>query len=307
MIGTQTFPPLVAGRAKDASRVMKLPPFEYACPTTLPEAVQLLASHDGEAKALAGGQSLVPMLAFRLAQPALLVDLRKLADLRGIRISGHGVTLGALTRWREIEDDVRLDTAHPLLKAAIAHVAHYQIRNRGTVGGSIAHADPAAEMPGIAVTCDAEIAVVGKSGAHAIAAADFFEGALTTALEPDEIIVEVRLPAWPKARRWGFQEFARRRGDFAMAGAAVFYDFDASGKATNAHVGVIGVGDCPQRLPSVEAVLNGQLIDEATIAKAEAATHAAVDPQSDIHASAAYRRALAGTMVERALKQAATR
>jgi carbon-monoxide dehydrogenase medium subunit len=286
---------------------MKLPPFEYACPTTLPEAVQLLASRDGDAKAIAGGQSLMPMLAFRLAQPALLVDLRKLSDLRGIRISDKGVTLGAMTRWREIEDDARLDVAHPLLKAAIAHVAHYQIRNRGTVGGSIAHADPAAEMPGIAITCDAEIAVVGKSGAHAIAAADFFEGALTTALTSDEIIVEVRLPAWPKGRRWGFQEFARRRGDFAMAGAVLFYDQDASGKATNAHVGVIGVGDRPQRLPSVEAVLNGQTIDDATIAKAEAATHAAVDPQSDIHASAPYRRALAGTMVERALKQAAAR
>jgi aerobic carbon-monoxide dehydrogenase medium subunit len=286
---------------------MKLPPFEYACPTTLPEAVQLLASRDGDAKAIAGGQSLMPMLAFRLAQPALLVDLRKLSDLRGIRISEKGVTLGAMTRWREIEDDDRLDVAHPLLKAAIAHVAHYQIRNRGTVGGSVAHADPAAEMPGIAITCDAEIAVVGKSGAHTIAAADFFEGALTTALEPDEIIVEVRLPAWPRRRRWGFQEFARRRGDFAMAGAAVFYDQDASGKATNAHVGVIGVGDRPQRLPSVEAALNGQVIDEPTIARAEATTHAAVDPQSDIHASAAYRRALAGTMVERALKQAVSR
>jgi aerobic carbon-monoxide dehydrogenase medium subunit len=286
---------------------MKLPPFEYACPSTLPEAVQLLASRDGDAKAIAGGQSLMPMLAFRLAHPTLLVDLRKLSDLRGIRISEKGVILGAMTRWREIEDDERLDTAHPLLKAAIAHVAHYQIRNRGTVGGSIAHADPAAEMPGVAITCDAEIAVVGKSGAHTIAAADFFEGALTTALTSDEIIVEVRLPAWPNGRRWGFQEFARRRGDFAMAGAVLFYDQDANSKATNAHVGIIGVGDRPQRLPSVEAVLNGQLIDDATIAKAEAATHAAVDPQSDIHASAPYRRALAGTMVERALKQAAAR
>jgi aerobic carbon-monoxide dehydrogenase medium subunit len=284
---------------------MKLPAFDYACPTTLPEAVQLLASRDGEAKVLAGGQSLVPMLAFRLAQPALLVDLRKLSDLRGIRISEKGVTLGAMVRWRDIEDDKRLDTAHPLLKAAIAHVAHYQIRNRGTVGGSIAHADPAAEMPGIAMTCDAEIAVVGKSGAHVIQAADFFQGALTTALTPDEIIVEVRLPAWPKGRRWGFQEFARRRGDFAMAAAAVFYDQDASGRATNAHVGVIGVADRPRRLASVEAVLNGQIIDEATIAKAEAQTHTSVDPQDDIHASAAYRRALVGTMVERALKHAA--
>jgi aerobic carbon-monoxide dehydrogenase medium subunit len=282
---------------------MKLPPFDYACPTTLPEAIELLASHD-DAKAIAGGQSLVPMLAFRLAQPTLLVDLRKLADLRGIRISDAGVTLGAMVRWRDIEDDERLETAHPLLKAAIAHVAHYQIRNRGTVGGSIAHADPAAEMPGIAITCDAEIAVVGKSGAHVIQAADFFQGALTTALTPDEIIVEIRLPAWPAGRRWGFQEFARRRGDFAMAAAAVFYDQDARGKARNAHVGVIGVGDRPLRLSAVEDVLNGQSIDEATIAKADAATSAAVDPQDDIHASAAYRRSLVGTMVERALKSA---
>jgi aerobic carbon-monoxide dehydrogenase medium subunit len=284
---------------------MKLPPFDYACPATLSEAVALLGSRDGDAKALAGGQSLVPMLAFRLSQPALLVDLRKLADLRGIRISDNGVTLGAMVRWREIEDDARLATAHPLLKAAIAHVAHYQIRNRGTVGGSIAHADPAAEMPGIAMTCDAEIAVVGQSGARVIAAADFFQGALTTALAIDEIIVEVRLPAWPKARRWGFQEFARRRGDFAMAAAAVFYDQDEGGKARNAHVGVVGVADRPLRLPTAENVLNGQIIDEATIAKAEAATSASVDPQDDIHASGAYRRALVGTMVERALKHAA--
>ena len=283
---------------------MKLPPFDYACPTTLPEAIALLASHD-DAKPIAGGQSLVPMLAFRLAQPSLLVDLRKLADLRGIRISDAGVTLGAMVRWRDIEDDERLETAHPLLKAAIAHVAHYQIRNRGTVGGSIAHADPAAEMPGIAITCDAEIAVVGKSGARVIQAADFFQGALTTALTPDEIIVEIRLPAWPAGRRWGFQEFARRRGDFAMAAAAVFYDQDARGKARNAHVGVIGVGDRPLRLTAVEYVLNGQSINEATIAKADAATSAAVDPQDDIHASAAYRRSLVGTMVERALKNAA--
>jgi aerobic carbon-monoxide dehydrogenase medium subunit len=284
---------------------MKLPPFDYACPTTLPEAVRLLASGDGDAKALAGGQSLMPMLAFRLAHPTLLVDLRKLTDLRGIRISEEGVTLGAMVRWRDIEDDARLETAHPLLKAAVAHVAHYQIRNRGTVGGSIAHADPAAEMPGIAMTCDAEIAVVGKSGTRVFQAADFFQGALTTALEPDQIIVEVRLPPWPNGRRWGFQEFARRRGDFAMAAAAVFYDQDQSGKAKNAHVGVVGVADRPLRLAGVEDVLNGQLIDDATIAKAEAAASAAVDPQDDIHASAAYRRALVGTMVERALKQAA--
>jgi carbon-monoxide dehydrogenase medium subunit len=286
---------------------MKLPPLDYACPTTLPEAIRLLASSQGEARVIAGGQSLMPVLAFRLAAPKLLVDLRKLTELRGIRIGDDGVRLGAMVRWRDIEDDTRLATAHPLLKAAVAHVAHYQIRNRGTVGGSVAHADPAAEMPGIAVTCDAEIAVHGSAGARTIKAADFFQGALATALEPDEIVTEIRLPAWPAQRRWGFQEFARRRGDFAIAAAPVFYDPDSAGKATGAHVGIIGVGDRPQRLAGVEAVINGQVVDEALMARAATATTACVDAQDDIHASAAFRASLAGTMVERALRDAATR
>jgi len=281
---------------------MKLPAFEYAAPTSIAEAVALLASRGGDAKAIAGGQSLVPMLAFRVASPALLVDLRKVPDLDRIAISDDGVRLGAMVRWRDIEDDARLAVAHPLLKAAVAQVAHYQVRNRGTVGGSLAHADPAAEMPGIAVTCEAEIAVEGSSGARVIRAEDFFLGPLTTALAADEIIVEVRLPAWPARRRWGFQEFARRRGDFAMAGAALYYDQDAQGRAINARVGVIGVGDRPRRLAAVEAVLNGCIIDDATIARADQAAAASVDPDDDIHASAAYRRALTGTMVERALR-----
>ena len=284
---------------------MKLPQFEYACPTTLAEAVALLAARDGEAKALAGGQSLMPMMAFRIAHPALLVDLRMLPGLSEIKISNDGVRLGALVRWRNIEDDARLTRAHPLLKAAVAHVAHYQIRNRGTVGGSLAHADPAAELPGIAMTCEAEIAVMGKSGVRSIKAKEFFLGALTTALAPDEIITELRLPAWPRQRRWGFEEFARRRGDFAMAGVAAYYDLDKTGKAANAHIGVIGIGDRPQRLPAVENILNGRVIDVATVAKVEAAACAAVEPQDDIHASAAYRRALVGTLVERALNRAA--
>src|SRR5262249_42753754 len=222
---------------------MKLPPLEYACPASLSEAVALLASHGGDARAIAGGQSLMPMLALRVVAPTLLVDLRKLPELREIKISADGVRLGAMVRWRDIEDDERLATAHPLLKAAIEHVAHYQIRNRGTVGGSIAHADPAAEMPGICVACDAEISVMGSNGARMILADDFFVGALTTALEHDEIITEIKLPAWPAKRRFGFREFSRRRGDFAMAAAAVFYDQDAGGKAANAHVGIIGLGD----------------------------------------------------------------
>jgi len=285
---------------------MKLPPLEYACPSSLSEAIALLASHD-DAKAIAGGQSLVPMMAFRIATPTLLVDLRKLTELRGIKISADGVRLGALVRWRDILDDKRLATAHPLLQAAVTHVAHYQIRNRGTVGGSIAHADPAAEMPGIVVTCDAEIAVVGKSGQRKIAAGDFFVGALMTTFDHDEIITEIKLPAWPPHRRWGFQEFARRRGDFAMAAAALFYDQDTNGKASNAHVGIIGVGDLPLRLTEVEAAINGHAVDEATMVRAAEVTSATVNAQQDIHASAPYRRSLAGTMVERALQDAAGR
>jgi len=284
---------------------MKLPAFEYECPATLAEAITLLAAHDGDAKAIAGGQSLVPMMAFRVASPSLLVDLRRVPGLDQIKISDAGVRLGAMVRWRDILDDVRLPTAHPLLVAAVKHVAHYQIRNRGTVGGSIAHADPAAEMPGIVVACDAEIAVTGKAGARVIAANDFFLSALTTALAPDEIITEIRFPAWPAGRRFGFEEFALRRGDFAIAAAAVFYDVDAGGRAANAHVGVIGVGERPARLPTVETVLNGARVDAEVIARAAAATSAAVAPQDDIHASAAYRRSLVGTMVERALTAAA--
>ncbi|MDE1974039.1 MAG: FAD binding domain-containing protein [Hyphomicrobiales bacterium] len=279
---------------------MKLPPFDYARPSTVAEAVALLAAHDGEAKPLAGGQSLVPMLAFRVAAPALVVDLGKLDELAQIRISEAGVALGAMVRWRDILADARLRNAHPLLVAAVENVAHYQIRNRGTVGGSLAHADPAAELPCIAVTCEADIVVLGKAGPRSIAAAEFFLGPLSTALKSDEIIIELRLPAWPAWRRFGFAEFSRRHGDFALAGAAVFYDRDG-GKAHHTHVGAIGAADRPIRLASAEAAVNGNGLDDKAIVAAAAAARAAIDPPSDIHASGAYRRALIGTMIERAL------
>jgi carbon-monoxide dehydrogenase medium subunit len=282
---------------------MKLPLFDYACPTSLADAVALLASHDGEAKLLAGGQSLVPMLAFRVASPALLVDLRKLPELRQIGIADGAITLGAMVRWRDILEHPQLAAAHPLLAQAVTHVAHYQIRNRGTVGGSLAHADPAAELPCVAVTCEAGIVVRGEAGPRTIAAADFFHGPLITALKSDEIITEIRFPAWPAPRRFGFCEFARRRGDFALAGVAVFFD-DDGGKAGNAHVGILGVADRPLRLGTVEKVLNGNPVDDATIARAEAAASAAVDPPDDIHATGAYRKTLIGVMVERALRSA---
>src|SRR5712692_379273 len=170
---------------------MKPAAFDYRAPATLDEAVALLASDPG-ARPIAGGQSLMPVLNFRLAAPSLLVDLRRIRGLGHIAIGPDGIRLGATVRWRDIEDDARLDTVHPLLRAAVAHVAHYQIRNRGTVGGSLAHADPAAELPGIAVTCDAEIIVVGAVGARTIPAAEFFTGSLTTVLRSDELVTELR-------------------------------------------------------------------------------------------------------------------
>lgn len=283
---------------------MKLPPLDYICPETLPEAIAALAAHGGNAKVIAGGQSLMPMLAFRLAAPELLVDIGRLQGLKQISITAEGVDLGALVTWRDIERDAHLAQAHPLLAAAIAHVAHYQVRNRGTVGGSLAHADPAAEMPGIAVTCGAMLTLVGSRGTRIVRADEFCLGGLSTILQPDEILTNVRLPPWRKSRRWAFEEFTRRQGDFALAGVAVFYDIDAQGLACNAHIGVIGVADRPLRLTEVEAVLNGRRVDTDLILQAATVARDAVDPADDIHAEGAYRRDLVGVLMERALARA---
>ena len=283
---------------------MKPPIFEYASPSTVAEAVSLLASRNGNAKVISGGQSLMPMLAFRLAAPELLVDIKHLKDLGAIRIGEDGVRLGAKVRWCDIERDARLTVSHPLLAEAIKHVAHYQIRNRGTVGGSVAHADPSAEMPGIAMTCDARMTIVGSARTRVEAAADFFTGPLQTSLEPDEILTEVHLPAWPVSRRWAFLEFARRKGDFAMAGVALYYDLDG-GRIVNAHIGAIGVADRPIRLTEVEAVLNGNKMSDKLIATASAKARQSVDPPTDIHAPGAYRAALIATLLGRGLKKSA--
>jgi carbon-monoxide dehydrogenase medium subunit len=279
---------------------MKLPAFDYAAPATLREALALLAANPG-AKALAGGQSLIPAMAFRLAMPPMLIDLGNVRELEKIVIDANGVHLGARARWRDIADHPGLAKAHPLLVGAISHVAHYQIRNRGTVGGSLAHADPAAEMPGIAVACDAQIIVYGPRGPRTIAANEFFTGALSTSLRDDELIVEVRLPGWPTNRRWAFEEFARRRGDFALAGVAVYYDLDANGRAENSHVGVIGACTRPHRVRAAEAAIDGNALTEKTIQAAARALEGSLDAPSDLHASAAYRRSLAGALLERAL------
>lgn len=286
---------------------MKLSDFEYAVPATPAEAVALLAARGGEAKLIAGGQSLLPTMAFRLASPALLVDTRRLVDLQRIEITHNAVVLGARARWCDILEDSRLAVAQPLLVEAIKHVAHYQIRHRGTVGGSLAHGDPAAEMPCIAVTCEAEIRVLGPTGERRIPTAEFFEAPLMTVLGDDELILDVRLPAWPAQRRWAFAEFSRRQGDFALAGVALYFDMDDSGRATNAHVGVMGGCYRNRRLTAVENALNGQSI-AATVARsvaAQAGTEAEMN--SDFHASAEYRTALLETLLADALMQAAAR
>jgi carbon-monoxide dehydrogenase medium subunit len=285
---------------------MKMPQFDYARPASLEEAVRLLAENEG-AKVLSGGQSLLPLLAFRMAHPTLLVDIQGLGGMDEIRLTPGGLRVGARVRWCQIEEDDRLSTAHPLFQFMIDHVAHYQIRNRGTVGGSLAHADPSAEMPGVALVCDCDIIVVGSSGLRVIKAADFFVAALETALQPDEIITKIHFPTWPRGRRWAFHEFARRKGDFAIAGVAVFFDLDDTKHIVDAHVGVIGAADTPIRLGAVEQLLNGQRLGEDLIGAVARLASEEVDPSSDIHAAADYRRALVGTLTARALRDAGLR
>ena len=283
---------------------MKLPPLDYVLPRSLDEAIALLSHSEGQAKLLAGGQSLMPTLAFRLATPALLIDLAAIPGLDRIEITAAGVRLGARVRWVDIEQSEPLRTAHPLLVAAMAHVAHYQIRNRGTVGGSLAHADPAAEWPGLCVTCDAIIEVIGPAGSRLIEAGAFFSGPLSTHLAETEIITSITLPAWPRGRRWGFQEFSRRRGDFALAGIALHYDTDAAGGVVDPHIGVIGACHSPHRLRAAEQAISGQVLDAVLIAACAQAGSAEVDPPTDLHGSARYRRALVHAMLSRALQQA---
>jgi aerobic carbon-monoxide dehydrogenase medium subunit len=285
---------------------MKPAPFDYQAPATLQEAVLLLASQ-AEATVIAGGQSLMPVLAFRLAAPRLLVDLRRIPGLGEITVDANGTGLGAMVRWCEIEGHPGLATAHPLLREAVLHIAHYSIRNRGTVGGSLAHADPAAELPGVAVTCDGEITLVGPTGSRSVRAGEFFTGPLSTARQADEIITGLTLPYWPRDRRWAFREFARREGDFALAGVLLFYDEDNAGRTGNAHVGVIGACDRPHRLTRAEAELNGHMVDDDRIRRIATAAAEEVDPPDDIHADADYRRALVAVLVERALRAAAHR
>ena len=287
---------------------MKLPALDYVRPQSLAEAIACLRAAGGTAKLLSGGQSLMPTLAFRLANPSLLVDLGGVPGLDRIEQGPTGeLVVGARVRWVDLERSALVASAHPLTAAALEHVAHYPIRNRGTVGGSLAHADPAAEWPGLCVACDALIDVLGPDGLSQIRAADFLLGPLSTVLADDQIITAIHLPQWPVARRWAFQEFARRRGDFALAGVYVFHDLDADARMTDVHVAVIGACHRAHRLCDVEQMLEGERASTALFDAAATQAAAQVDPPNDLHGSAAYRRGLVRTLLARALAQASAR
>jgi len=286
---------------------MKFSDFEYLAPTTPEEVVAILKQYPGEAKILSGGQSLLSTMAFRFAQPRYLVDLRNVAGLGNIDASADEIRIGARTRWCEVESSAVLRQHHPLLQEAITHVAHYQIRNRGTVGGSLAHADPASEFPCIVATSDARVRVLGPDGERFVDAKDFLLGPLTTSLQDDEMIVAIHFPPWHPSRKWAFSEFARRPGDFALAGVALFYDPDADGTVRNAHIGVVGACQHAMRLAEAEAALDGKRIDQDTARRVAQTAAREVDPGDDFHATAEYRRALVHTLLERALLQAAGR
>jgi aerobic carbon-monoxide dehydrogenase medium subunit len=283
------------------SRV-KPPPFEYLAPRSLDEAVAALAEHGDEAKAMAGGQSLVPLLAFRLARPSVIVDLNGIGGLDGARLDGDTLELGALTRQRDVERLPGLRERCPMIVEAIEQVGHVAIRNRGTVGGSLAHADPAAELPAALLALDATAVIAAPGGRRRVPLVGFFVGLLTTALAPDEILVGVEIPDARRAA-WGFREIARRAGDFAIAGVAAVVRGD-DGRCTDARLVAIGAGDRPLRLGAAEAALVGAELSSALPARAAATTGEDCRPPDDVHASAEYRTHLVSVLTEQVVREA---
>jgi carbon-monoxide dehydrogenase medium subunit len=284
---------------------MKAAAFDHVAPRSLGEALALLRAHGEDAKLLAGGQSLMPVLALRLAAPAMLVDLNHVAGLDTLHEESCGDLLtGAMLRTRTLELSGRIARAQPLLHAAAPWIAHVQIRNRGTVGGSLAHADPAAELPAVAIASGATLRIAGPTGEREQPAERFFTGLFGTTLAADEILAAVRWPAWPAGRRHGFVEIARRHGDYAIAGVALTVDLDPRQVITAARVVIFGATDTPLRAAAVEAALLGQPADPELAADAAALSGHGLDPRGDLQASAEYRRELAPVLVRRALVQA---
>ena len=282
---------------------MKPPAFKYVTAETVEEATAHLAEYGDEARPIAGGQSLVPMMNFRLVSPAVLVDIRAIAPPDAIQEADGYVRIGALTRHRALETSPLIRDRFPVLTAAMSHVAHLAIRNRGTIGGSLCHADPAAELPAMAVLLDARIHAAHCGGERIVEAGAFFEGALWTALEAGEIVTRIDVPLLPPGTGWGFHEFARRHGDFGLAGAAVTATGSA-GRATEIRIALFGVGETPLRAPAAEALLTDTGFEPDALAAAVDAVRDGIDPDDDLHASADYRRHLAGVMAERALGDA---
>ncbi|HVT60420.1 MAG TPA: FAD binding domain-containing protein [Thermoanaerobaculia bacterium] len=287
---------------------MKPAAFEYVAPEEVGAALEVLARRGEEAKVLAGGQSLVPMLNFRLARPALLVDLNRLGELDFVRRGEDGgLLIGAMTRQRRLEREPLVAELAPLLGEAVPAIAHPQIRNRGTLGGSLAHADPAAELPAVAVALQARLRLRRTGGDRWVGAADFFTGLFTTALAPDEILVEMEIPPPPPRSGWCFLEAARRPGDFAQVGVAAMVALDAEERCAEARLVYLAVAQAPFAAPAAARLLLGERLEAPRIAAAAAAARDEMAPRDDIHATADFKRHLARVLTERALARAAAR
>jgi carbon-monoxide dehydrogenase medium subunit len=281
---------------------MKPAKFDYVSPSTVEAAVQALVASNGEGKVLAGGQSLLPLLNFRMARPAMLVDINGIKGLSYIEDRGDRIAIGALTRHRQLEHSALIASKLPVLSAAMRHVAHLAIRNRGTIGGSLSHADPAAELPMLATFYEAAITVQGPHGRRTIAPREFFVDALTNCLEPEEIVVEIEFPILEQDG-WAFEEVARRFGDFALASIAISVRRGASGLEA-ARVAVMGVADTPLRLRLAEQELVAMELDEQAPDRFAEIVASQVSPNDDIHASAEYRKHLLAKLAKRALRTA---
>jgi CO/xanthine dehydrogenase FAD-binding subunit len=282
---------------------MKPAQFDYTAPTTIEEAAEALAAADGEGKILAGGQSLMPIVNFRLVKPAILIDINRICGLDQIRLEGKRVCIGATVRHVMTATDPIIHQHLPIVHDAMHHVAHMTVRNRGTFCGSVAHADPAAEMPMVTRFLDGTIVAFSVRGERRIPAADFFVGSLVNALEPDEFVIAVEIDAMAEDAVWGFEEFAKRHGDFALACFATTFRL-TDGLATDVRVGMMGVGETPLRLQEIEAIIEGTDASQPVLDTVAVRLKEILTPNTDIHASADYRRHLSGVLAKRAIRAA---
>jgi len=287
---------------------MKPAQFEYLAPLELGEALESLQRYGEDAKVLAGGQSLMPLMNLRLARPKVIIDINRLSKLSSISAGPNGgLVIGALTRQRAIERSATVKERNPLLAAAMPLIAHFQIRNRGTIGGSLAHADPAAELPAVSVILGAEFVLQSARGERVVRAEDFFVDIMTTAIKPDELLTEIRIPGWRPGLGWAIDEVSRRRGDFAMVGVAALVQIDANESCQEARIALFGVGAKPVRVPRAEGMLRGKAPDQKTLLEIAKSVSDELDPDSDVHASAEYRKEVGGVLTRRALEKALLR